>query len=122
MQTIQETLNRYNNAEDALYEAEQLVDQLKRLTREILDANTETITLRSVGEANPAREYKVMVPFNLICQNMGTVIRIDGAEYMKVCDGYGQWGDSIGQKVSSQDLFRRMLDCPDDCQVIAIGR
>lgn len=43
MQTLVETLNLYNNAYDALCEAQNLVEQLQRETKHILNCNTDPI-------------------------------------------------------------------------------
>lgn len=121
MQTIQETLNRYNNADDARSEANMLVGQLKGLTSKILSANTEPITLHPLQGVAWTHEPKVTTPIDLINQPIGTMIRVDTVEYMRVFGSYGQWVNSLGYKVSSQELFCHMLECSGRCQLIAIG-
>lgn len=117
MQTLVETLNRYNNAHDALCEAQGLVDQLKLEASRILDNNTEPITVPTSGGA--AREIKT--PDNLKFLSEGTVISVGDVEYMRTSYVHGPWVDFLGNKRSHDYLFRCMLDHVDECKIVHEG-
>lgn len=117
MQTQVETLNYYNNAFDALCEAEQLVEQLKDETSRILDNNTEPITVPVCGGS--AR--KITTPDDLNSLTTGTVIAIGTAEYMRTGYAHGPWVDFLGNKRSHDYLFRHMLDHANECEIIHEG-
>lgn len=117
MQTLVETLNRYNNAFDALCEAQGLVDQLKKEASRILDNNTEPITVPISG--GTAREIKT--PDNLQFLTGGTVISVGGSEYMRTGYTHGPWVDFLGNKRSHDYLFRCMLDHMDECEIVHEG-
>lgn len=117
MQTLVETLNRYNNVFDALCEAQGLVDQLKLEASRILDNNTEPITVPISGDT--VREIKT--PGDLRDLTEGTVISIRGIEYMRTSYAYGPWVDFLGNKRSCNYLFRCMLDRVDACRIVHEG-
>lgn len=117
MQTLVETLNRYNNAFDALCEAQGLVDQLKKEASRILDNNTESIMLPTSG--GTAREIKT--PDDLRYLTDGTIITIGGVEYMRTGYTHGPWVDFLGNKRSHDYLFRHMLDHVDECMIVHVG-
>lgn len=117
MQTLVETLNRYNNAFDALCEAQGLVDQLKLEAIRILANNTEPITVPTSGGA--AREIKT--PDNLKFLSEGTVISVGGSEYMRTGYTHGPWIDFLGNKRSHDHLFRVMLSHVGECEIVHEG-
>ena len=117
MQTLIETLNLYNNAFDALCEAQGLVDQLKKEASRILDNNTEAITIPTSGDA----DSKITTPDDLRYLIDGTVITIGGAEYMRTGYTHGPWVDFLGNKRSNDYLFRCMLDHVGECEIVHEG-
>ena len=117
MQTLTETLNRYNNADDALHEAMQLVERLELETTHILNRNTEPITVPISGDT--VREIKT--PGDLRDLAEGTVISIGGIEYMRTSYMYGPWVDFLGNKRSHNYVFRLMLDHVDECMIVHEG-
>lgn len=119
MQTIQETIDRYHNADDALYQAEQLVEQLKKQANTILANNTEPVAVPSIDGTGPG--HKITTPSDLSRQTNGVVIRVGGIEYMKVSPGCGDWIDFAGYKTDRNTLFRRLLIHADDCAIIHAG-
>ena len=119
MQTLIETLNLYNNADDALYQAEQLVTQLKQQAEAILANNTEPVTMRPIGGVGRGREVTVAADLNQ--WPTGTVVRVGGIEYMRVSLARGNWIDCIGCKTDCNTLFRHMLNQADDCFLVHVG-
>lgn len=117
MQTLTETLNRYNNADDALHEAMQLVERLELETTHILNRNTEPITVPISGDT--VREIKT--PGDLRDLAEGTVISIGGIEYMRTSYAYGPWVDFLGNKRSHVYVFRCMLEHVDACRIVHEG-
>lgn len=117
MQTLVETLNRYNNAQDALYEAQQLVEQLQDETIRILDNNTEPITIPVSGGG----DREITTPDNLMHLTDGTVISVGGSEYMRTGYTHGPWVDFLGNKRSHDYLFRCMLDHVGECEIVHMG-
>lgn len=117
MQTLVETLDRYNNAQDALYEAQQLVEQLQDETSRILDNNTEPIALPTSGGA----DREITTPDDLRLLTNGTVISVGGSEYMRTGYAHGPWTDFLGNKRSHDYLFRCMLDHMDECKIVHEG-
>lgn len=117
MQTLVETLNYYNNAFDALYEAKQLVEQLETEISRILDNNTEAIMIPTCDGA----EREITTPDDLRYLHDGTVISIDGMEYMRTGYAHGPWTDFLGRKHSHDKMFRRMLDSVGECEIIHEG-
>lgn len=117
MQTLVDTLNRYNNAFDALCEAQGLVDQLKKEASRILGNNTEPIIVPISGGA--VRE--IATPDSLKFLIDGTVIIIGGCEYMRTSYVHGPWVDFFGNKRSHDYLFRRMLDHVGECMIVHVG-
>lgn len=117
MQTLVETLNLYNNAFDALCEAQKLVEQLEKETSRILDNNTEPIRV-STGDGG-GRMFTT--PDDIKQLALGTVISIGGNEYMRA--GYPSvlWTDCLGRELSYHEVFRRMLDDVDECEIIHEG-
>lgn len=117
MQTLIETLNLYNNAFDALCEAQNLVEQLETEASRILDNNTEPITVPTVGDV----DRNITTPDDIKQLHLGTVIRIGGTEYMRA--GYPSvlWTDCLGRELSYREVFRRMLDDADECHIIHEG-
>lgn len=93
MQTLVETFNLYNNAYDALCEAQKLVEQLEKETRHILNRNTEPIRV-STGECG-VRMFTT--PADLEHLLIGTVISVGGVEHMRT--GY------------SRDPWTALLSC-----------
>lgn len=117
MQTLIETLNLYNNAFDALCEAQNLVGQLKKEASRILKNNTEPIIV--LTSRSTARE--ITTPNDLRDLTEGTVISVGGSEYMRTGYTHGPWADFLGNKRSHNHLFRHMLDHADACEIIHEG-
>lgn len=117
MQTLVETLNLYNNAFDALCEAEQLVEQLKGEASRILDNNTEPIRVPTVGDA----DFNITTPADLRRLAHGTVISVSSSEYMRAGYASGPWIDFLGYTLTHSEVFRRMLDNADECDIIHLG-
>lgn len=114
MQTQVETFNRYNNAFDALFEAKQLVEQLEREASRILNNNTEPIMVRTNEDA----ERAITTPDDLEQLPGGTVIIMDGVEYMRTGRAYGPWVSFAGYKHSHDEMFHRVLDPATECKII----
>lgn len=117
MQTLVETLDRYNNAQDALYEAQQLAEQLQDETSRILDNNTEAITVPISGGA----DRKITTPDDLRLLTDGTVISVGGSEYMWTGCTHDPWVDFLGNKRSHDYLFRCMLSHVGECEIVHEG-
>lgn len=117
MQTLADTLNRYNNAFDALCEAQGLVDQLKLEASRILDNNTEAIVLPASGGI----DRTITTPDNLMSLTDGTVIIVGGVEYMRTGYTRGPWIDFLGNKRTHDYLFRCMLDHVGECEIVHVG-
>lgn len=117
MQTLTETLNLYNNAYDALCDAQKLVEQLEMETRGILNRNTEPITAPTVGDA----DRNITTPADLERLPLGTVISVGGGEYMRTGYSNGPWTDFLGCEHSNYKMFRRMLEDADECEIIHEG-
>lgn len=117
MQTLVETLNRYNNAFGALCEAQYLVRQLETEAHRILGNNTESITVPVSGGA----VHKITTPDSLRDLIDGTVITIGGAEYMRTGHTHGPWVDFLGNKRSHDYLFRHMLGHVGECMIVHEG-
>lgn len=117
MQTLVETLNRYNNAQDALYEAQKLVEQLEKETSRILNNNTEPIRVST--DEGGGRMFTT--PADLQYLPLGTVISVDGIEHMRIGISRDPWVDNLGHELSHCELFRRMLDSADECEIIHVG-
>ena len=117
MQTLVETLNRYNNAFGALREAEELVEQLKQEASRILESNTEPITV----PANGGSVRKITTPDDLNYFTEGTVIAVGSVEYMRTGYVHGPWTDFLGKKCSHDYLFRCMLDHVNACEIVHKG-
>ena len=117
MQTLIETLNLYNNADDALCEAHNLVEQLEKETRRILNSNTEPIR---VATGNGGGRM-LTTPADLECLLIGTVISVGGIEYMRTGYSRDPWTDLLGRKRSSHEVFRRMLEDADKCEIVHEG-
>lgn len=117
MQTLIETLNLYNNAFDALCEAQNLAGQLEKEASRILKNNTEPIIVLISGGL--AREIKT--PDDLMRFTEGTVIGVGGCEYMRTGYTHGPWTDFLGNKRSHDYLFRCMLDHASECEIIHEG-
>lgn len=117
MQTLIETLNLYNNAFDALCEAQNLVGQLEKETSRILDNNTEPIRV-STGEGG-GRTFTT--PGDLKQLHLGTVISVGGSEYMRTGYPDALWTDYLGRELPYREVFRRMLDDADECHIIHEG-
>lgn len=117
MQTLIETLNLYNNAFDALCEAQELVEQLELETRRILNNNTEPITVPTGGDA----DRNITTPADLEPLPLGTVISAGGIEYMRTGFSYTPWVSYFGHELSHYEVFRHMLDDADECEIIHEG-
>ena len=117
MQTLVETLNLYNNACDALYEAQKLVEQLEREARRILSSNTEPIR---VGTGNGGG-CMFTTPADLEHLTIGTVISVDGVEYMRTGYSHGPWTAYLGYEYSHHKMFRQMLEDAGKCEIIHEG-
>lgn len=117
MQTLTETLNRYNNTDDALHEAMQLVERLELETTHILNRNTEPITVPISGDT--VRE--ITTPGDLRDLTEGTVISIGGIEYMRTSYPHGPWVDFLGNKRSHVYVFHYMLEHVDACRIVHEG-
>lgn len=117
MQTLVETLNLYNNAFDALCEAQNLVEQLELETRRILNDNTEPITVPTGGDA----DRNITTPADLECLTPGTVISVNGVEHIRMGYSGDSWADYLGHKLSHHKVFRRMLDSANECEIIHVG-
>lgn len=117
MQTLVETTNRYNNALDALYEAQQLVEQLQDETSRILDDNTEPIMIPVSGGA----DREITTPDDLSLLNNGTVITLVGVEYMRTSYAHGPWTDFLGSNHSHDKMFRMMLGHVGECKIVHEG-
>lgn len=117
MQTLAETANLWNNAYDALYEAQNLVEQLEKETSRILSDNTEPIILSTdFGEG-----LAIKTPDDLNLLHYGTVISIRGSEYMRTGYSNGPWTDILGIKKSNDRLFRHMLEHAGECEIIHVA-
>lgn len=117
MQTLIETLNLYNNAHDALNKAEQLVVQLRRVSINILASNTEPIIISTDCDA----EREITTPTDLERLTFGTVISAGGNEYMRTGYWNNAWTNSLGYKLSHDEMFRDMLNSVDECEIIHEG-
>ena len=117
MQTLIETLNLYNNAFDALCEAQNLVEQLELETSRILNRNTESITA-STGEGG-GRLFTT--PADLELLPLGTVISVDGVKYMRTGHSHGPWTTYRGYEYSHHKMFRQMLEDADECKIIHVS-
>lgn len=117
MQTLVETLNYYNNAFDALCEAQELVEQLELETSRILNGNTEPITVPTGGDA----DRNITTPADLECLPLGTVISVDGVEYMRTGYSHGPWTAYLGYEYSHHKMFRQMLEDAGKCEIIHEG-
>lgn len=117
MQTLIETINLYNNAYDALCDAQKLVEQLELETRHILGRNTEPI--RASTSNGGGRMFTT--PYELERLPIGTVISVDGVEYMRTGYSHGPWTDYLGCAHSHYKMFLRMLEDPDKCEIIHKG-
>lgn len=117
MQTIVETLNLYNNAFDALCQAQKLVEQLEKETDRILDNNTEPIRASTSDGGGRA----LTTPADLECLLIGTVISVGGIGYMRTGYSRDPWTDFLGRKHSNYKMFRRMLEDASECEIIHTG-
>lgn len=117
MQTITETINLWNNAFDALCEAQNLVEQLEKETSRILNCNTEPIRVST--DNGGGRMFTI--PDDLNRLHYGTVISVSGSEYMRTGYSNGPWTDVLGVKKSNDRLFRHMLAHVDECEIIHKG-
>ena len=117
MQTLVETLNLYNNVDDALCEAHNLVEQLETETRRILNSNTEPIRV-ATGNGG---DRMFTTPGDLERLPFGTVISVGGVEYMRTGYSNGPWTDFLGRKRSNYRLFRYMLEHMDECEIVHEG-
>lgn len=117
MQTQVETLNYYNNAFDALCEAQQLVEQLQDETSRILDNNTEPIIIPVSGGG----EREITTPDDLRLLNTGTVITMGGIEYMRTGYAHGPWVNFLGSKYPHDRMFRVMLTHVGECEIVHEG-
>lgn len=117
MQSITETINLWNNAYDALCEAQNLVEQLELEACHILNRNTEPIRV-STGDGGGCM---FTTPDDLNLLHYGTVISIRGSEYMRTGYSNGPWTDILGIKKSNDRLFRHMLEHADECEIIHKG-
>ena len=117
MQTLTETIDLWNNAYDALCEAQNLVEQLEKETSRILSNNTEPIILPTdLGESRT-----ITTPDDLNRLHYGTVISVGGNEYMRTGYSNGPWTDVLGIKKSNDRLFRHMLAHADECEFVHEG-
>lgn len=117
MQTLTETANLWNNAYDALYEAQNLVEQLEKETSRILSNNTEPIILPTdLGESRA-----ITTPDDLNRLHYGTVISVGGNEYMRTGYSNGPWTDVLGVEQSNDRMFRRMLNYAGECEIIHVA-
>lgn len=119
MQTLQETNNKWNNAYDAHYKAEQLAIRIKAEMNAILDANTEPVTLTVSGD--PERGRSIITPGDLHDFNAGTIIRVGSIEYMRIADARGPWIDCFGHEYTHAEMFRRLLTYSDECSIVCVG-
>lgn len=117
MQTLIETLNLYNNAYDALCEARKLVEQLELEACHILNRNTEPI--RASTSDGGGRMFTT--PDELEPLPLGTVISVDGVEYMRTGYSHGPWTTPLGYKRSHHEMFRCMLEDAGKCEIIHKG-
>lgn len=117
MQTLVETINLWNNAFDALCEAQSLVGQLETEARRILNSNTEPIRVA----AGNGEDRMFTTPADLERLPFGTVISVRGSEYMRTGYVHGPWTDFLGNKRSNYRLFRHMLNNADKCQITHEG-
>ena len=117
MQTLIETLNLYNNACDALCDAQKLVEQLEVETSHILWSNTEPIR----PPTNYGTSHTITTPADLDQLPLGTVISVGGSEYMRTGYSHGPWTNILGNKRSHNEMFRCMLDSADECEFIHEG-
>lgn len=117
MQTLIETLNLYNNAFDALCEAQKLVEQLEKEAGRILGKNTEPIRVPT-GDGE-GRVFTTPADFKQL--PLGTVISVGGSEYMRTGYPGVLWTDYLGRELSYREVFRRILDNADECKIIHEG-
>nr|DAS02770.1 MAG TPA: N-terminal domain of NWD NACHT-NTPase [Caudoviricetes sp.] len=117
MQTLVETLNLWNNAYDALCEAQKLVEQLETETNRILNHNTEPIRV-ATGNGG-GRMFTT--PADLERLPLGTVISVGGSEYMRIGYSSSPWTDCLGCRHSHYKMFRRALEDADECEIIHKG-
>lgn len=117
MQTLVETLNLYNNAFDALCEAQNLVEQLEKEISRILGNNTESISV----PAEWGTSRTITTPNDLSQLHYGTVISIGGNEYMRTGYSNGPWTDALGVKKSNDRVFRLMLAHAGECEIVHTG-
>lgn len=117
MQTLTETVNLWNNAYDALCEAQNLVEQLEKEASRILSSNTEPIILPTdLGESRT-----ITIPDDLNRLHYGTVISVRGSEYMRTGYSNGPWTDILGVKKSNDRMFRHMLERVGECEIIHVA-
>ena len=114
MQTLIETLNLYNNAFDALCEAQKLVEQIETETSHILDNNTEPI----IAVAGEGATHIFRTPAYLERLPLGTVISVDGVEYMRTGYSHGPWTGYLGHEYSHHRMFLQMLEDADKCEIV----
>lgn len=117
MQTLTETLNRYNNADAVLHEAMQLVERLELETSYILKHNTEPI----IVPVSRSTAYEITTPNDLRPLTGGTVISIGGIDYMRTSYAHGPWVDFLGNRRSHDYVFRCMLEDVDACRIVHEG-
>lgn len=117
MQTQVETLNYYNNAFDALCEAQELVEQLEMEISSILDSNTEPIIIPVSGGG----EREIITPDDLRLLDKGTVITMGDIEYVRTGYAHGPWVSFLGTKYSCDKMFRAMLEHEGECEIVHEG-
>lgn len=117
MQNLIETRNLYNNAHDALDKAGQLVVELRRVSNSILACNTEPIMISIDCDA----ECEITTPTDLGLLTFGTVISAGGNEYMRTGYGNSAWTNSLGYKLSHEEMFCAMLNYVNECEIIHEG-
>ena len=117
MQTSIETINLYENAYDALCEAQKLVEQLELEACHILNRNTEPIRASTSGGGC----RMVTTPDELERLPLGTVISVDGIEYMRTGYSHGPWTCYLGYACSHYRMFRCMLEDADKCEIVHKG-
>jgi hypothetical protein len=117
LQSITETISLWNNAYDALCEAQSLVEQLEKETSRILDDNTEPIRVPT----DYGTSRTITTPDDLNRLHYGTVISVSGSEFMRTGYSNGPWTDMLGIKKSNDRLFRHMLGHAGECEIVHMG-
>lgn len=120
MQTLEETREKYKAARGALAEAKELVAQLEELIDHICYGNEEPIRLPRDGKET---HYNIYTPAGLDSFPTGTLIQIGGLEYMYTHGKSGdrRWVDALGEELTMERLYARLLQREGGASVIHYG-